>query len=140
MKYLKLFDSYNFLDKEILTIKKFLYYYELYQSNHYGDFDYDKFYDIYMKLPDNFKKTINYTGSKKLYRGQETKDIPNRKILSFTKSNKYASFIGRIIISTKDINFNYTTVDSEKIYKFIEKNKLPFEIGDDEDEVLIIKI
>ena len=105
----------SYVDKDKKIIEKFLELYELYQSNHFDNFNYNYFHKIYFLLPIKFRELISYNGKKILYRGQETSNIPDRKILSFSKSKKVAEFIGNKIITNKEINYNYT-VDSEKIY------------------------
>ena len=133
----------EFSQEERKLIKLFLYLYEHHQMNHYGSFDYNKFYHVYYMLPQDFRNMIKYTNRKILYRGQEIGNkVEKQNIATFTTSKSIAEFMGDEIITNK--NYTYSnSIDSEKLVKFISNRKNKelneYQIGDDEGEVLLLK-
>jgi hypothetical protein len=107
----------------------------------------EELYDTYIVLPKNFKNLIRYTGNRILYRGTDNDQegvSAYPKINSFTPSKWYAEYMGRYVVNSKQFNYN-ASIDTAKVRMFLTRRKnkkleREYSIGDDEGEIILMKI
>jgi len=119
-----------------VLIDSFLEEMEIYQSNHYGSYNRLRLVRAYEKLPPNFKKEIYPTKVSDLARGAD--GLSYKPAMSFTAS-KWASFYGVYTIPFHEIESYTGLIDTSRLVKYIQKNKISADIGDDESEVVVIE-
>lgn len=119
-----------------------------YQSNHYGSYNVSRLYNAYSKLNSNFKKSM-IPSRKKLknsFRGDD--GIRSKSVISFTynsdhyKAKKNASFYGKYVLPFSALENYDGLLDTSLLSKYFGSvlwNKITniYEIGDDENEILV---
>jgi len=122
-----------------VLIEKFFDEVEIYQSNHYGAYNRNRLSRAYHVLPDYFKKTIapNPMLIKKLWRGADG-IVNNYGAISFTDKRSNAAFYGTFAFPFSELQSYGGLIDTHKVVLFATKYKIPVEIGDDENEVIVI--
>jgi hypothetical protein len=126
----------------------------LYQSNHFGNYNNSNLKSAYDKLPESFKKYMDIPKSHYIFcfRGDDGKN--EKPVTSFVynkdieRSKRTASFYGRYVFSLKsDVKSLSGTcyINTERLDKYFGKknsNKIfdSYDIGDDENEVLVFDV
>lgn len=117
-------------------IIKFIGYLEHYQSNHYNTFNRKLLVDSYNNLPERIKKIINSTDIDNLYRGLD--GLSYKSAISFTNNKDYADTFGVYTVPFTELKEYSGLIDTQKLVKFLDKNRINHDIGDDEGEVIVL--
>lgn len=128
----------EYLDKNMNNDKiiKFIEYLEYYQSNHYNTFNRKFLVDSYNNLPESIKRIIQPSNTNNLYRGLD--GLSYKSAISFTRNREYANTFGVYTIPFTELKEYSGLIDTEKLVKFLDKNKINHDIGDDEEEVIVL--
>ena len=109
---------------------------EYYQSNHLDTYNRNELVISYNNLPEEIKILIKPNTTKYLYRGADGLD--NKQAISFTKNKSYADTFGIYTIPITELNSYTGLIDTQKLVRFLNKNKFDHDIGDDEGEVIVL--
>ncbi len=130
-RYKPLFESQTLFEKFLEDL-------EYYQSNINNAGVSKDLYLSFINLPEEIKKKITIKNiSKSLYRGVEF--VENKIIMSFTPNKGLADFFGYFTLPFTALKNYDAIVDTTKVVKYMNKLKLEYDIGDDEDEYLVIE-
>lgn len=120
------------------AVQRFLEEVSWYQSNHYGAYDTTGLFNAYTMLPEEIKMFITMKRVKPLYRGCD--GISPKAVSSFTTNPKVAEVFGAFVIPFTEVENHQGIVSTERIYKLMNRFKLDYPIGDDEDEFLVMNV
>jgi hypothetical protein len=118
-------------------IEKFIEQVEIYQSNHYGGYNRNLLAKRYGQLPDYFKKQISPKKSYAYWRGADGIS-GDYGAISFTDRRANAGFYGHYTIPFSELHSFTGVIDTGKLRAFIDKYKIDSDVGDDENEIIVI--
>jgi hypothetical protein len=130
-------------------VSEFLDWMEGYQSNHYGNFDTEKFRNVYLALPADMRDALTYRSRGRLYRGDEfyRDDLyaeyrKGRKYaaLSFTPNHGVAEHFGHAKPLSAVVETHDASIDTRNLVRYLNQHKYEHNIGDDESEVILIGV
>jgi hypothetical protein len=118
-------------------IEKFIDEIEQYQSNHYGSYNRYRLVKAYRALPDYFKKAISPTRYKNYWRGAD--GVTDSVAISFTDKRANAGFYGHYAIPISELQSWTGMIDTHRLRVFIDRYKIRTDVGDDENEIVVIE-
>jgi hypothetical protein len=105
-----------------------------------GDYWKETLAEVYQHIPEDFKKYLSVPPAKlkKLHRGADGKSP--RDAISWTRAEHLARFFGHYHYRYSALQSHGGTIDSAKLVKICDnvKELYDYQIGDDEDEVIIL--
>lgn len=111
---------------------------ETYQSNHFGYYNRSELINAYNSIPSEIKTFLipSRKKLKNLWRGCD--GLSEDRVISFTTNKGYASIFGVYTIPFHELEKYSALIDTEKFRKLALKLHINSDVGDDEDEVLVI--
>lgn len=133
---MKVIISESILGQDLKEINVFVDSVEDYQSNHYSTYDRNLLVNSYRDLPTWFKVAIKPNTVRNLYRGCD--GILPKAAISFTNNKGYADTFGTYTIPFSELKQYSGLIDTGKLIMVLRKLNINSEIGDDENEVIVL--